>query len=185
MQDLGEALLGLWLSRLLESKPSPDGVNLALSAAVRLNSPAFERLGRRLNSAAQDDEGLRKILTQYYQALMEKRLSCSPRQREISVDLWLELRSQLGTEAWAAETAAEPSVVLQRAGRLWEATLSAERRLAEGQAPQAELLDRLVKLYIELEEYETAAQRLLARIAEERRPADVELLRWLQDRLRG
>ena len=102
-----------------------------------------------------------------------------------NVDLWLELRAQLGTEAWAAETAAEPSVVLQRAGRLWEATLSAEKRLAEGQGPQPELLDRLVKLYIELEEYETAAQRLLARIAEERRPQDVELLRWLQDRLRG
>ena len=126
-----------------------------------------------------------KCLATRYQQIMEGTTQASSRHREIAVDLWLDLRGHVASEAWAADLSAKPSRVLQDAGRLWEASLTAEHNLASGHGDRCELLGRLVSLYTELGEYEMAIQKLLAKMAEEPIAEDKELLRWLQDRLSG
>ena len=180
---LCEELLTLLCARLLERVPSVDELKCMLHAALITASPSYALIGRRLAYNASLPLDQRNELKQLYRRVMAGEIQVPQKLKEVTVDLWLDLKQLDGVDPWVAHRSDNAHEIFADAGLLWEAVLSAEGALDAGKGERLELLGRLADMYERLGEFTTARDRLLSLVAEHPQSERLAQLRRLEERI--
>ena len=178
-----EELLALLCARLLDRIPPLGELQCMLHAALVSNSPSYLLMGRRFACSPTLPPSHRAELEQLYRSVMAGERPVNRSTREATVDLWLEMRRHERTDPWVADRCDNPHEIFADAGLLWEAVLSAEQALSDGQGDRLDLLSRLADMYESLGDLASARDHLLSLLAEHQDPDRQAQLRRLEDRL--
>jgi methylated-DNA-[protein]-cysteine S-methyltransferase len=178
-RDLTSLIAARWAGEL----PKPEDLKLVLRAAITTNAPSFATIVRQLITSGPLPPAILEVLERHLENLMSGELSSSKATRQTAVDLWLDLHSQGGEDAWVAHRSDNPAPLLAGAGMPLEAAATAEMRLARGEGDRRSTLLVLVDIYEQLGDIQRAHERLLAALVDQDDPTLHERLRRLEDRL--
>ena len=181
--SLTEELLTLLSARLLDEVPPLESLKCMLHAALVADSPTYALIGRRLTYSPTLPPEHRAELEHTYRRVMSGEMAVSRALKEVTVDLWLDLKRIDGRDPWIAERCDSPHEVFADAGLIWEAILAAEDALASGQGDRLQLLGQLADMYEGLGDYKNAYEHVVAYAAE--RPDEIRLqqLRRITERI--
>jgi O-6-methylguanine DNA methyltransferase len=179
---LARDVTSLVAARWADVLPAPEDLEVVLRAAITTNAPSFALIVRQLIARAPLPPAILEVLERHLEALMGGQLPCSKSTRQTSVDLWLDLHSQGGEDAWVAHRSDNPTPLLASAGMPLEAAATAETRLARGEGDRRATLLDLVDIYEQIGDIHRAHERLLAVLVDQDDPTLHERLRRLEDR---